>query len=303
MPLNQRKSISHPTVATAALGQSGQPEGTKMVDKHVGNSETDRSNGEDGDVEIFDATELTNEHVVVRNYAGMLEQFYSEFARPKTPTLPPDIEVTTRMTITRAQAIEKLEPYLTRARQEKFQASVTDELAKRMREEIVQVMDADTKTWLRTWAIFVDKPDILKWVDDTKDDMEAVEYTETRTQPGPDMRSEDPADTIIKDLLDLASAPGVPDAVRYGIQAATYAINHYVKVMEEKHRTRANAKAMNKLDEVMYTIRDEGSKTRDLIMNKLDALMKTIKDEGSKTRRCISKGRTRPMSQLVRCNF
>ncbi|QYT03828.1 hypothetical protein H0G86_010776 [Trichoderma simmonsii] len=272
MPLNERKSISHPTVATAAPSQYGQSERIETVDEHVGNSETDQSNGGDSDVEIFDATDLINELFVVRDYAGMLEHFFSRFVRPKTPTLPPDIEITTRMTITRAQAIEKLEPYLTRARQEKFQASVNDELVKRMSEEIIQVMDADTKTWLRTWAIFVDKPDILKWVDDAKDDMEVLEYTETRAQPGPAMRLEDPTDIISKDLLDYAVAPGVPYAVRYGIQAATYAMRHYVKVMDEKHRTRANAEAMNKLDDVMNTIKIEGS-TRDLIMNKLDAVM------------------------------
>ncbi|KAL6693208.1 hypothetical protein J3F84DRAFT_380236 [Trichoderma pleuroticola] len=269
MPLNKRKSITHPTVATAALGQYGQPKRTEAADEHVGNSETDQSNGEDSDVaDVFDATGLISEHDVVRNYAGIMlecQQFYSGFVRPKTPTPPPDIEVTTRMTITRAQAIEKLEPYLTRARQEKFQANVTDELAKRMSEEIVQVMDADTKTWLRTWAIFVDKPDILRWVDGAKDDMETVEYTEIRTHPAPAMWSHDPADTIIQDLLDCARAPGVPDAVRHSIQTATYAINHYVKAMEKKHRTWANAEAMNKLDAVMNTIRDEGSKTRDLI--------------------------------------
>lgn len=268
MPLNERKSIFHPTVATAALGQCGQPEGTKAVDKHVGNSETDHSNGEDSDEEVFDATGLISEHDVVRNYAGIMlecQQFYSGFVRPETLPPPPGIQVTTRVTITRAEAIEKLEPYLTRARQEKFQASVNDELAKRMSEEIVQVMDADTKTWLRTWAIFVDKPDILKWVDDAKDDMETVEYTETRTLPGRAMWSTDPADTMIQDLLDCASAPGVPDAVRYRMQTATYALNHYVKAMEKKHRTWANAEAMNKHDAVMTAIRDEGSKTRDSI--------------------------------------
>lgn len=265
MPLNQRKSISHPTVATATSGQSGQSERIETVNEHVGNSETDQSNGEDSDGQIFDATDLINEHVVVRNYAGMLEHFFSGFVRFKTPWLPSDMELTTRMTITRAQAIEKLEPYLTRARQEKFQASVTDELAKRMSEEIVQVMDADTKTWLRTWAIFVDKPDILKWVDDAKDDMEALEYTGTRTQPGRPMWSNDPADIIIQDMLEYARAPGVPFAVRDGFQAATYAMNHYVKVMKEKHRTWAKAEPMNNLDAVMNTIKDEGSETRDFV--------------------------------------
>ncbi|KAF3067576.1 hypothetical protein CFAM422_008356 [Trichoderma lentiforme] len=229
------------------------------------NSETDQINGGDSDTEIFDATDVYNELFEVRDYAGMLEQFFSGFVRPKMPTLPSDIEVTTRMTITRAQAIEKLEPYLTRARQEKFQASVTDELAKRMSEEIVQVMDADTKTWLRTWAIFVDKPDILKWVNDAKDDMGAVEYTETRTCSGQAMWSNDPADIIIQDLLNYARAPGVPFAVQHGFQAATYAMNHYVKVMKEKYRTWANPEAMNKLDDVMNTIKDEGSETRDFI--------------------------------------
>ncbi|KAL5087473.1 hypothetical protein Trisim1_007869 [Trichoderma cf. simile WF8] len=232
------------------------------------NSETDQSNGEDSDVEGFDATGLISERDVVRNYAGIMfecQQFYSGFVRPETPPPPPGIQVTTRVTITRAQAIEKLEPYLTRARQEKFQASVNDELAKRMSEEIVQVMDAETKTWLRTWAIFVDKPDILKWVDDAKDDMETVEYTETCTQPAPAMWSMDPADTMIQDLLDCASAPGVPDTVRHRMQTATYAINHYVKAMEKKHRTWAKAEAMNNLDAVMNTIREEGSKIQDLI--------------------------------------
>ncbi|KAH0523238.1 hypothetical protein TsFJ059_008273 [Trichoderma semiorbis] len=265
-----------------------------MMPRSERNSETVRSNGEDDDVaDVSDIIKI-NERDVVRNYAGIMfecQQFYSGFVRPETPPPPPGIQVTTRVTITRAQAIEKLEPYLTRARQEKFQASVNDELAKRMSEEIVQVMDAETKTWLRTWAIFVDKPDILKWVDDAKDDMETVEYTETRTLPGRAMWSNDPADTIIQDLLDCASAPGVPDAVRHLNRAATYAINHYVKAMEKKHRTWANAEAMNNLDAVMNTIRDEGSKTRDLIMNKLDALMNTIKDEGNKTRELIKSGK------------
>ncbi|KAL7962362.1 hypothetical protein V8C34DRAFT_325226 [Trichoderma compactum] len=131
-----------------------------------------------------------------------------------------------------------------------------------MTEVIVQVTDADTKTWLRAWAIFVDKPDIRKWVDDAKDDMETVGYTETRTQPGRAMWSSNPADTMIKDLLDGASAPSVPDAVRHLIPTATYALDHYIKAMEKKHRMWANAEAMNKPDAVMKTTRDEGSKTR-----------------------------------------
>ncbi|KAL6795970.1 hypothetical protein GGI42DRAFT_100150 [Trichoderma sp. SZMC 28013] len=202
------------------------------------NEQIGQSNGEDSDAEVFDASHLLNEH-------------------------------TTSMILTRAQAIEKLEPYLTRARQEKFQASVTDELAKRMSKEIVQVMDTDTKTWLRTWAIFVDKPDIRKWVDDAKDDMETVVCFVPRTQPGRSTWRNPITDTMvedsIKDLRECASAPGVPEAVRYSIRVATYIVDRYFKAMEEKHRMWANAEAMNNLDAVMNTIRDEGNKTRVLI--------------------------------------
>ncbi|KAL7931722.1 hypothetical protein V8C35DRAFT_329374 [Trichoderma chlorosporum] len=246
-----------------------QPKHDETGDEHEGDLEATWST--DSDNEAMEVSEPIHIDIgdMTRNYAGVMlecQQFYSGFEPPKSPTPPPGIEITTQSTITRAQAIEMIEPYLTRARQEKFQASVDDELTKRLKKEIVQVMDADTKVWLRFWATMTDKPDVLEWVNDAKEDKEAVEYAEIRTLPGPPMwSSTNPGYTIIQDLLDYASDPRVPAAVGEKIRMATYAINHYVKTMETKHRVWANAEAMEKLDTVINAIRDEGNKTRDMV--------------------------------------
>ncbi|KAL7931721.1 hypothetical protein V8C35DRAFT_309335 [Trichoderma chlorosporum] len=182
-------------------------------------------------------------------------------------TTPPNEALASQTSLTRMSAIAMLEPWLTRARQEKYQGRLNRKLSKILTREMVQVMDSDTKAWLRFWATMANNRDVVEWVDSAKDDQELLHLSEfSRQHEAFGLLSGAHApEKLLHDLLSCANSRSVPKAVRQRILTAVSELSYYVHTMATRSLSWASAELTKRLDAVRDAVRDEGEKTRDLM--------------------------------------
>ncbi|KAM0259361.1 hypothetical protein ACHAQJ_003393 [Trichoderma viride] len=209
---------------------------TQDLETEEEDSHDEMSDDDEDDLPLIRDTKTTDQGGVMNQAGIMLEvqQFEAKHARPREPCPPADITVTTSLKVTRQEVLAAVEPLWARINNERWQDDLNNALAQQLTAERVLVLPQTMKSVLQQWTTWTGHAEIKGWIQAATEDKTVHEWQQVETKPEPLLRSsKSPADTILKDLENLANRIDLERGTRTKIRQCATALRQYISRLEQ----------------------------------------------------------------------